>query len=243
MSAWHDILTKKLKEHSPLTGPEITAIRRLPDKEQRLGPGEDLVRQGDKPKASAVVLQGMVARYHTLRGGRRQYLSLHIAGDMPDAQSLFIDQMDHGVCAMDDVVVALVPHTALLKLFDEKPTVGFAFWRETLIDAAIFREAITNNGARRLRARLAHFFCEQFFRARMSGLVESGSCRLPLTQTQIAEALGASLPSISRSLQVLRETGSVDLRNSRLHVRNWDRLAKLGEFDPSYLHLRKPGNA
>ena len=113
-----------------------------------MAPREDIVRQGDRPKVSVVVLRGMVARYHTLQGGGRQYLSLHIAGDMPDAQSLFLDQMDHAVCAMDDVVVALVSHKALLALFDERPAVGFAFWRETLIDGAIFREAITNNSAR-----------------------------------------------------------------------------------------------
>jgi hypothetical protein len=35
---------------------------------------------------------GMVARYHLLHNGRRQYLSFHIAGDMPDAQALFIDR-------------------------------------------------------------------------------------------------------------------------------------------------------
>ena len=63
-------------------------------------------------------------------------------------------------------VVALIPHKALLRLVRQRPVVGFALWRETLIDAAIFRQAITNNGARPLPARLAHFFCEQFYRAR-----------------------------------------------------------------------------
>lgn len=158
MPAWHNILIRKLKEHSRLSAADLAAIRRLPHTERDVVPGKDIVRQGDRPKVSVVVLKGMVARYHTLRGGRRQYLSLHIPGDMPDVQSLFLDQMDHAVCAMDDVVVALVPQKALLALFDERPQIGFAFWRETLIDAAIFREAITNNGARPLRARLAHFF-------------------------------------------------------------------------------------
>lgn len=45
-------------------------------------------------------MSGMVARYHLLRNGRRQYLSFHIAGDMPDSQALFIDKMDHAVCAI-----------------------------------------------------------------------------------------------------------------------------------------------
>ena len=240
MPSWHDVLIRKLKEHSSLNGADVAAIRRLPDTERTIGPGEDIVRQGDRPKVSVVVLKGMTARYHMLRGGGRQYLSLHIAGDMPDAQSLFLERMDHAVCAMDDVVIALIPHKALLKLFDERPVASFAFWRETLIDAAIFREAITNNGARPLPARLAHFFCEQFYRARMIGLTKGNACRLPLTQTEIGETVGASLPSITRGLHVLRKSKAMELRSGELHVLDWERLIELGEFNPGYLHLKKP---
>lgn len=242
MADWHDILIRKLGEHSDLRGVDVAEIRRLPDTRRAIRAHEDVVRQGDSPSVSIVVLEGMLARYHTLRAGGRQYLSLHIAGDMPDAQALFLDTLDHSVCAMDDAVVSLVPHAALLSLFDKRPATGFAFWRETLIDAAIFREAITNNCARPLQPRLAHFFCEQYYRAEGAGLTKQGSCSLPLTQTEIGETLGASLPSISRTMLALRRTGAVDVRGGRLRILNWDELTKLGDFNPNYLHLRKPMN-
>jgi CRP-like cAMP-binding protein len=240
MFAPHDVLIRKLQEHSVLNGADQAAIRRLPATERHIAADGDIVRQGDKPTVSVVVLNGMVARYHTLPSGRRQYLSLHIGGDMPDSQTLFIDTMDHGVCAIDDVLVALIPHSALLGLFDERPSVAAAVWRETLIDAAIFREAITNNSGRPLQTRLAHLFCEQYYRARAGGHAKPGSCRLPLTQTQIGETLGASLPSITRALQALRRTGFVDWRGGTLSMRNWPRMAELGDFNPAYLHLKKP---
>jgi CRP-like cAMP-binding protein len=148
--------------------------------------------------------------------------------------------MDHSVCALDHAVISLISHAAVLSLFDQKPNVAFAIWRETLVDAAIFRQAITNNSARPLLPRLAHFFCEQYYRAGVIGLTEGKSCSLPLSQTQIGEMLGASLPSISRTLQALRATGCADFRAGRLHVHKWARLAELAEFDPHYLHLRKP---
>jgi CRP-like cAMP-binding protein len=240
LPAWHDTLIRKLEEHSRLSAADIAGIRRLSDSRRSLRAHEDIVLQGDRPSRSVVVLEGTLARYHTLRGGGRQYLSLHIPGDVPDAQAVFLEQMDHAVCTMDEAVVALVPHSALLNLFHARPAAAFAFWRETLIDAAIFREAITNNSARPLQTRLAHFFCEQYYRARLAGLVRSGLCSLPLTQTEIGEFVGVSLPSVSRALQVLRDTGFVDVRGGRLHVRNWNRLVELGDFDPDYLHLRKP---
>jgi CRP-like cAMP-binding protein len=240
MSHPHDILVRKLQAHSDLSASDVRAVRAVPHVNRTLSPNIDIVRQGDKPRGSVIVLHGMVARYHTLRSGGRQYLSLHITGDLPDAQSLFIERMDHGVCAIDTSEVAVIPHSALLVLFLERPAVGIALWRETLIDAAIFRAAITNNSGRPLQARLAHVFCEQYYRARANGVAKPGSCRLPLSQTQLGEMVGASLPSITRALRALRQTGAMDWRGGQLHVHDWRRMVELGEFDPGYLHLRKP---
>jgi hypothetical protein len=35
-------------------------------------------------------------------------------------------------------------------------------------------------------------------------------------------------------------TGAVDFRNGELVVRDWRRLAEIGQFNPRYLHLKKP---
>jgi CRP-like cAMP-binding protein len=240
MEGIHDVMIRKLEEHTPLKREEILVIRSLPASTRAAAPGEDLIRQGEKPDASIVVLSGMLARYHTLKGGGRQYLSFHISGDWPEAQSLYLERMDHSVGAISAVSVALIPHRRIIALFEHMPTIGSAIWRETLIDAAIFRETITNNGKRETTARLAHFLCEQFYRAKAAGLVKDGACDLPLSQTQIADALASSLTGINRAMQALRKTQSFELRAGRLHIRNWRRLAEYGDFNPSYLHLRRP---
>lgn len=235
-----DILLRKLKAHTRLSAEDIGAIKSLSHASRPLAANEDVVRQGDKPKIAALVISGMVARYHTRPAGNRQYISFHIAGDMPDSQSLFLDQMDHSVCAIGaDAVVSAFPHNEILRLFEARPSAGYAFWRETLIDAAIFREAITNNSSRPVRARIAHFFCEQFYRARAAGLGTANSCRLPISQTQLGETLGISVVTANRALQALRRTGAMEFRDGTLTVRNWDKLQSLGEFDPRYLHLTR----
>jgi CRP-like cAMP-binding protein len=236
----HQILIQKLKEHSSLSVADVSEIRSWSHSTVELEPNADLIRQGDDPKVSALVLSGMVARYHLLKNGRRQYLSFHMAGDMPDSQALFIDKMDHAVCAIGTAFVASLPHKEIVASFNRRPSIAFAIWRETLIDAAIFREAITNNGARTMPARMAHLFCELFYRARASGLTEGTVLAAPLSLGQLGETLSMSIATVNRTLQLLRASRTVDFRNGELVIKNWSRLTQMGQFEPNYLHLKRP---
>jgi CRP-like cAMP-binding protein len=236
----HQALIRKLKEHSRLTAEDLVAINALSHADRHLEADEDLIRQGDDPEVSAVVVSGLVARYHLLPDGRRQYLSFHMTGDMPDSQALFIDRMDHAVCAIGPAVVASIPHKDLLATFHRRPSIGFAIWRETLIDAAIFREAITNNSARSMPARMGHLFCELFYRARASGLTEDNRFPAPITLVQLGETLGMSIATVNRTLQELRTTRAVDFVRGELQIGDWKRLVDIAQFNPGYLHLKRP---
>jgi CRP-like cAMP-binding protein len=236
----HSILIQKLKEHSRLAREDLAAINTLRHKIRNLAAQEDLIRQGDDPDVSAVVVSGTLARYHLLPNGQRQYLSFHLAGDMPESQALFIEKMDHAVCAMGPAAAAMIPHKDLLSTFDRRPSVGFAIWRETLIDAAIFREAITNNSARTTLARLAHLFCELFYRAKASGLTQGSTLEVPMSLAQLAETLGMSIATVNRTLLELRESRTAQFQRGRLEIKDWDALVEIGQFNPSYLHQKIP---
>src|ERR1041384_7464934 len=234
-----DLLLAKVREHGTLTAADENAICAVRAQTLALGPGEDIVRQGDRPDVAVFVLGGMLARYHTLPNGDRQYLSFHIKGDLPDVQGLLLSILDHSLCAMDRAEIAVLPHDHLVSLCARRPGVAFAFWRLTLVDAAIFRQAITNNGTRTPAVRLAHLFCEQYFRAGAGGLVEDDTCSLPLNQSELGQALGMSHISVNRAMQKLRKERVADLRSGRLAVLSWNALSRFAGFDPTYLHLDK----
>jgi CRP-like cAMP-binding protein len=234
------ILIAKLKEHSRLSTEDLAVIRSFNHSFRELAPNEDFIRQGDDPKVSAVVMSGWLARYHLLPNGPRQYLSFHMAGDWPDAQGLFLDRMDHAVCAIGPARVACIPHKEITRAFEQRPVVGFAIWRETLIDAAIFREAITNNSARGKPARMAHLLCELFYRARASALARETELDLPISLSQLGETLGMAIATVNRTLSELRASRTMDFRSGLLTVHDWPKLCTIGQFDPGYLHLKRP---
>jgi|SRR5579883_88202 CRP-like cAMP-binding protein len=234
-----ELLLSKVALHGTLESADEAAVRKLTPRTRSVAAGEDIVRQGDRPNVAVILLSGMLARYHTLETGARQYLSFHIAGDMPDIQSLFLSVMDHSVCAMNDAKIGALPHDQLASLIRTRPAIGLALWRLTFVDASVFRQAITNNGARSLLARLAHLFCEQYERARQAGLIDGRYCDFPIRQAQLGQALGLAPVSVNRALQKLRRDRLAELRSGKLEILDWPGLIKVAGFDPAYLHLKR----
>lgn len=231
-----ELLVSTAGKHRALAAADISGIRELPFRLKSIAPGQDVVHQGERPEVAVFVVDGMLARYHILPSGDRQYLSFHIAGDLPDVQSLFLRVMDHSVCAMDRATLALVPHEPLLQLLEKRPRVCFAFWRLTLTDAAIFRQAITNRSRSQV-ARLAHLFCELYYRAKKNGLANGDSCAFPVNQAELGHALGMSHISVNRAMQRLRKPQLVEFRHGTLTVLDWTGLVRISGFDPLYLHV------
>ena len=56
----------------------------------------------------------------------------------------------------------------------------------------------------------------------------------------IARAARLPTVTVNRTIQQLRRTGSMEFRNGELTVRDWKKLAEAGDFDPGYLHLKRP---
>jgi CRP-like cAMP-binding protein len=134
--------------------------------------------------------------------------------------------------------VAFIAHDTLRGFMRAHPRIGDAFWRETLIDAAVFREWMAGIGRRDAPTRIAHLFCEMFVRMQAIGLANGNTCPMPVTQAELADALGLSTVHVNRSLQHLRGLDLIELRGGRITIKDWDGLQAAGEFEPTYLHLR-----
>jgi CRP-like cAMP-binding protein len=124
----------------------------------------------------------------------------------------------------------------MLALFAQQPQLAYLFWRDTLIDAAVFREWMVGIGRRSAFKRIAHLFCEMIVRMQAVGLSSNYSIELPLTQTDIADALGLSTVHVNRTLQEIRRAGLINFQRGKLVAVNWPGLREAGEFEQAYLH-------
>jgi CRP-like cAMP-binding protein len=230
-------LVRKLESIFDLTDDERQALENLPMQVQVIKADQDIVREGDRPTRSCLLLSGFACTYKITAGGKRQIVSFNIPGDVPDLQSLHLKTLDNSVGTISQCRLGFITHEDLRNLCARHPRITDAFWRETLIDAAIFREWVMNVGRREGVSRMAHVLCELVVRLRAVGLVEGHACDLPITQSEFADALGFTTVHVNRVLQQMRAEGLIELSGERLNIPDWDRLKEVGEFDSTYLHL------
>ncbi len=232
-------LIRKLDSIFTLSDDERQALQNLPMQVVVIKEGQDIVRAGDRPSRSCLLLSGFACVYKLTGDGKRQIAGFSIPGDMPDLQSLHLEILDNSISTLTQCRVGFITHETLRDLCDRYPRITAAFWRESLIDAAIFREWVTNVGQREAYGRMAHVFCELIARLRAVGLVEDHSCDLPITQAEFADAIGVSTVHVNRVFQEMRANGLIETKGSQVTVPDWETLKRAGDFDPIYLHLKR----
>lgn len=195
-----------------------------------------LVNEGEHPEQCCLLVDGFACRYKETPTGARQIVSFHVRGDLLDIQHLLLNTADHSVQAITDATVAWIPKGELLRLSWERPNIGRALWRDSLIDASIFREWVLNVGRRDAKSRISHMICEFVARCAAAGLGTADGFRLPMTQEQIADATGLTTVHVNRTLRAIDEAGAIDRSGKQFRIIDWPLLCRIGDFDPRYLH-------
>lgn len=227
----------RLRVLTALDGADADAMQSLPVMVRHYRANQPIVREGDRPRECCVLVDGFCVRAKTTSDGRRQILSIHIAGDIPDLQSLHLHVMDHDLVTLTECTLGFISHVALRELTRRRPSVAEALWRDTLVDTAIFREWIVNVGQRSGLNRLAHLVMELRERLRVVGRVGGSEFELPLTQEQLGEAMGITSIHVNRILKQLYNLGVLKFQRGRITILDEAKFNEVADFDLLYLHL------
>lgn len=231
-----DSVLNQLGRIADLSDEDRSALAKISRTEVRVPAGKNLVKEGTRPTECGILLEGFACRYKMTANGGRQIVSFHIRGEMLDLQHLLLRRADHDVQTITAATIAWVAGRDLIELVRARPSLGEALWKNTLIEASIFREWVLNVGRRNAKARIAHMLCEFLIRCEAAGLGSIGSCDLPMTQEQIGDATGLTSVHVNRMMRELAGDGVIERVGKKLRISNWARLKQEADFDSAYLH-------
>src|ERR1043166_2167981 len=150
-----EALLRHLTCFGELGAEDAAAARALDGEVRTYGRDHDIVRMGEKPTHSVIALSGMLHRYAERGDGARQIFGFYFATDAPCLETVHLDILDHNVAALVETRVGLIPLPALHALMDSRPRLLSLIWRQTLVQASMYRAWLMRNRTPPAHAALA----------------------------------------------------------------------------------------
>ena len=233
-----EFLLRLLERRAAVPPEDRAAFLAMPYTVRSVSAGAYVVREGESPEHCCMLVSGFAFRQRHTADGLRQIMSLHIPGEALDFQNVFLDVTDHSVQMLTRSEVAFIPRPAVRELVHSRAAIAHAILVYTLVEAAIFREWVVNVGRRVARARMAHLLCEFAVRMHANGLGALDGYELPITQEQLADALGLTPVHVNRTLKGLEASGLIVRNKRNIRFPDVALLRQEADFTERYLHLR-----
>jgi CRP/FNR family nitrogen fixation transcriptional regulator len=187
---------------------DLTARLAAPGFVMSFAPNEEIYGEEEPADFVYRVVSGAVRTVRILSDGRRQVAGFHFAGDV-----FGLEPGDmHSACAeaVSMCTVALIKRTALERAADRDSAAARELWTITSCDLQRVQAHMLLLGRKGALERVTVFLLEMA--ARTAG---RNGVDLPMSRTDIADYLGLTIETVSRSLTQLERDGLIALPTSR----------------------------
>lgn len=209
----------------------------LEKNEEAFDENAEIYHSGDKTQGLYVVKRGWFLSYTDLPDGGRLVVKIHHPGDILGFEGIAYN--NHAVSLKSCTTGCLCP-------FD-KQDLDIIFETAPALTALLFSLAIREQivAVDRLRAvsrmnaahRLAHFLLDLAYRLRMTNKTMVDEFRLPLTQTEIGDALGLTNVSVSRAFSQMEKAGLVKRTDGGIKLLNESTLIASCAFEDRHTKI------
>ena len=181
--------------------PTATAVAPI---RRSFGRGEELFAEGNKAEFFYKVVSGTVRTAKLLSDGRRQIDAFHLPGDVFGLES----SEDHRFAAeaIDDVVVEAYRKSQFARLLHDDPEFGQKLMSTMLRSLERAHEHMVLLGRKTAQEKMATFLLDMAERLHRDDRVE-----LSMQRTDIADHLGLTIETVSRTLTQMVRDGLIKL--------------------------------
>jgi CRP/FNR family nitrogen fixation transcriptional regulator len=188
---------------------------------QVLDKGEEIFAEGDAAEFFYKVVSGTVRTYKLLSDGRRQIDAFHLAGDIFGIEA----SREHRFSAeaVDGVTIIAFRRSRLEALTQQDPAFGEEVMNSMIRSLERAQELMLLLGRKTAQEKIATFLLDLAER-----MHENNRFELPMQRTDIADHLGLTIETVSRTLTQFARDGLINLAASSRNVVLADRAGLQG---------------
>jgi len=220
---------------SPLRLRDLSCLPEVASRLQHFKRGTEFVHEGQPVQKAYVLQSGWACCYKELREGGRQIISFPLPGDFMGLGSVLLRSADHSFAALSDIVVSSFSVENMMNVFQKNPSIAAAVLRLASRDHAMVIEHLVDIGRRSAMERVAHCLLELRHRLRLAGLASKEEFDCPLTQYDLADALGLTPIHVNRVLRQLRERGLLVMKAHTVVIYDLAGLIDVARYEGSYV--------
>lgn len=228
------VLGTALFRRLQLRGNDRDLLKELGLVSRRYAARVDITQEGDQVDRTFIIDYGWASLYKILANGERQIIDFPLAGDVIGLRGAK-GSAQRSFMAVTDVLVYEAPASALVATIARSEHLARFFIAEEARHKAIILEHLTNLGRRNALGRTAHLLLELGARLQAVGLADETGYDCPLTQNDLADALGLTAIHVNRMLRELREADLLSFHKGKVEFLNANALRNLSGFDQDYI--------
>ena len=233
---------QKMAAHLDLAPDALSVLPVAAGRRRSFPAGQDVIHQGPGTARAYVLLEGWACSYVLLSNGTRQIVSFHVPGDTLGLRSILFQESDHNVEAITKIEVAEIMINDVNDVFAHSPKLATAVLWTVSRDVAMVVANLVRMGRSTATERVAFCLLELGARLGEVGLTYGRGYTCPLTQYQLADALGLSAVHVNRVLRELREVGLVTFQKNHVTFDDYEGLVALADFDEKFLSRTAPND-
>lgn len=197
--------------------------------ERSLNAHEHLFIVNDTQSHIYQVIEGVIGVYKMLADGRRQIVAFYYPGDLigVDDQGAW---SHHGE-ALCEAKVRCIPNTTIDTLMTSEPGFAQAMLTTLATELAETRDQLLALGRKSALEKVATFLLRISGRNERQGADET-LLHLPMTRAEIADYLGLTIETVSRTITKLKKAQIIHLEtNTRVQILDMDNLEDIANGD------------
>jgi CRP/FNR family transcriptional regulator, anaerobic regulatory protein len=229
----------RFHEFTSLSSDEIDALKDAKTERLELERKQVIRSQGDKVAHVYFVVSGWVAEIVETTNGRRQIAKIHLPGDIVGTASLSLERAAGSLIALNRARVDVIPVEAFARLMAQSPRFAFAMFLSTQKERVMLMDHLTSIGRTSAPQRIAAFLLHLHERLKLIDERIGKSFEFPLSQEELAQAVGLTSVHINRTLQELERRRLIERSDRRVTLTDVRALRELASL-PTRKFVRDP---
>lgn len=198
-------------------------LDRIIRRQRPLAKDSHLFHGGQPLKSVCVVLSGMVKTYQLSRDGAEIVSGFHLPGEIIGLDAIGSEQHPGFAVALEDSRYCEIPYRDFQLMLDDSPRLNQIMLKLLSAEMADTRELLLMVGRMDARARVATFLINLSRRLGRRGQ-DPNRFRLSMDRRDIANYLGLTIETVSRTLSWMQREGMVSVRGKRVDIHDLDVL-------------------